>query len=115
MTGNVLPDKVVTESNKTEKIQGGATISYLNAKTTLPPRGFLPKEKKEKSGPRAAAQVAVGKTPSPRASPRQSVSSTQSVTPEPKVRERMGGERGGREGGREGETAKAEERGGDRC
>lgn len=90
MTGNVLPDKVVTESNKTEKVHGGTTISYLNAKTTVAPRGFLPKEKEKKSAPRAAAQVAVGRTPSPRASPRQSVSSTQSITPEPKVSEREG-------------------------
>lgn len=97
VTGNVLPDRVVTESNKTEKVGGGKTISYLNAKTTQPPHGYSSRTSRDTSSPRAAAKVSLGsdgvrRSPlnsvgqSPRNSPRQSVSSTQSITPEPKVR-----------------------------
>ena len=98
----------MTASNKMEKVEGGKTISYLNAKTTQPPHGYTSRAAKEKSGPRASAKILVGsdmssprRSPlnssgqSPRSSPRQSVSSVQSVTPEPKVSERKNGKRGG--------------------
>ena len=104
VTGNVLPDRMVVGSNKMERVEGGKTISYLNAKTTQPPRGYTPKNTREKSGgPIASAKIPVGRESpssyrrrsplnssgqSPVTSPRPSVSSTQSITPEPpKVRE----------------------------
>ena len=37
VTGNVLPDRLTTGSNKKEKAEGGKTISYLNATTTQLP------------------------------------------------------------------------------
>ena len=113
VTGNVLPDRVATESNKMEKAEGGKTISYLNAKTTQPPRGYVSRAGKEKSGQMAAVKMSigggapagrrvsplnsVGSGQSPRNSPRQSVSSTQSITPEPRVSGRGEGREGWRE------------------
>ena len=125
VTGNVLPDRVVTETNKMEKVEGGKTISYLNAMTTQPPRGYVPRAGKEKSGQMAAVKMSIGGEPavrrvsplnsvgsgqSPRNSPRQSISSTQSITPEPRVSGR--GE--GREGWRERDEGKGDGERGDR-
>ena len=128
VTGNVLPDRVATGSNKTEKGDSGKTISYLNATTTQPPRGYTSRNTKEKSEPRASAKISVGReSPSAyvrrsplnsvgsgQSSPRlPSVSSVHSVTPDlPKVRKEGGGgggggggrERGTRGGNKEGET-----------
>jgi hypothetical protein len=109
VTGNVLPDRVVTETNKTEKGDGGKTLSYLNARTTQPPHGYKTRSK-EKTEPTYTPVIpmgrqspsaylkrsplnSVGSTQSPRGSPRPSVSSTQSITPEPpKVQGDEGGD-----------------------
>ena len=108
VTGNVLPDRVVTDTNKTEKGDGEKTLSYLNARTTQLPYGYKirPKDKTEptstpvipigRQSPSAYLKRSplnsVGSTQSPRGSPRPSVSSTQSITPEPpKVHEMRGG------------------------
>ena len=90
-------------------------MSYLNATTTQPPRGYTSRNK-DKSGPVASAKIPIGRESpsaykrrsplnsigqSPHSSPRPSVSSTQSITPEP-PKVRGGGGGGGGGGGSDG-------------